>query len=68
MAQRRIDPFKEKRVNAAYRRTFAYYYQAVGNPTEALHWAESALDCFERLGMLAAKGEMQTLIDSLIAN
>lgn len=59
---------KEKRVNAAYRRTFAYYYQAVGNTAEALHWAESALDCFERLGMLTAKGEMQTLIGSLITH
>ena len=63
-----VNRIKEKRVNAAYRRTFAHYYRAVGNPTEAFHWAESALDCFERLGMLAARNEMQTLIDNLNAH
>src|SRR5690606_2243317 len=31
---------KEKRLNAFYKRTFAYYYRAVGSAGDALRWAE----------------------------
>lgn len=57
---------KEKRVVAYYKRTFAYYYQSLGNRAEALRWAEAALDSFERLGMLPATGEMSRLIEKLV--
>jgi hypothetical protein len=56
---------KEKRVIAYYKRTFAYYYRTLSKQDEALQWAETALDSFERLGMLSATDEMNTLIDDL---
>jgi LuxR family glucitol operon transcriptional activator len=61
---------KEKRVNAYYRRTFAYYYRGIGNQIETARWAEAALDNFERLGMLAAAAEMRLLVNDplLVAN
>jgi LuxR family glucitol operon transcriptional activator len=56
---------KEKRLIAYYKRTFAYYYQKIGNPTEALTWSEDARDTFERLGMPPDIHEMEALIAAL---
>ncbi len=56
---------KEKRLNAYYRRSFAYYHRALGSRAEALEWAETALDNFERLGMLPETHEMEALVESL---
>jgi hypothetical protein len=53
---------KEKRLIAYYKRTFAYYYQATHCETEAIQWAEAALDSFQRLGMPPDMQEMKTLI------
>jgi hypothetical protein len=59
---------KEKRLNAYYRRSFAYYHRALGCRAEALEWAETALDSFERLGMLPETHEMEALAESLRAD
>src|SRR5258708_1675198 len=56
---------KEKRVIAYYRRTYAYYYRGIGNQAETLRWAETALDNFERLGMLNAAAEMRIFVNDL---
>jgi len=56
---------KEKRLIAYYKRTFAYFYQQMGNRAEALKWSEDARDTFERLGMSPDIREMQDLIDRL---
>lgn len=53
---------KEKRLNAFYKRTFAYYYRATGNYVEAQRWAEDAFDSFERLGMLPELREMEPML------
>jgi LuxR family glucitol operon transcriptional activator len=58
-----VDRIKEQRVQAYYKRTFAYYYDKAGNPTEALKWAEAARDSFERLGM---PPDMQTMRDLIV--
>jgi tetratricopeptide (TPR) repeat protein len=59
---------KERRLSTYFKRTFAYYYQQVGNTEEALKWAEDALDSFERLGMPPDIRGMQELIEQLRAN
>ena len=56
---------KEKRLNAFYKRTFAYYHRTTGNAGEAQRWAEDALDSFERLGMLPEMREMQAMIENV---
>jgi LuxR family glucitol operon transcriptional activator len=56
---------KEKRLIAYFKRTFAYYYQAIGDQAQALKWAEDALDHFERLGMPPDTQEMRHWIDAL---
>jgi len=53
---------KEKRVHAYYKRTFAYYYERMGERGEALKWADDARDAFERLGMPPDIREMQALM------
>jgi LuxR family glucitol operon transcriptional activator len=58
---------KEKRVHAYYKRTFAYYYDRVGDRNEALKWADEACDAFERLGMPPDIREMQEMIGRLQA-
>jgi LuxR family glucitol operon transcriptional activator len=58
-----VDRIKEQRVQAYYKRTFAYFYDKAGNPSEALKWAESARDSFERLGM---PPDMQTMRDLIV--
>jgi LuxR family glucitol operon transcriptional activator len=58
---------KEKRLTAYFKRTFAYYYREIANLSEALKWAEDALDTFERLGMPPDTREMQEFIDHLKA-
>ncbi|MBI1257637.1 MAG: AAA family ATPase [Chloroflexi bacterium] len=56
---------KEKRVHAYYKRTFAYYYDRMGELGEALKWANEAHDAFERLGMPPDLREMEGLIERL---
>lgn len=56
---------KEKRIGAFYRRSFAYYFQALGNRPKSLEWAKDALSNFERLGMQPEIREMQELIGEL---
>jgi hypothetical protein len=46
-------------------RTSAYYYREMGDPSEALTWAEAALDSFERLDMSPDIRMMQMFIDQL---
>jgi tetratricopeptide (TPR) repeat protein len=60
-----VSRINEKRAEAYFRRTFAYYYQARGDSLEAQKWAATAHDSFERLGMTLATSEMQTLIGEL---
>ena len=56
---------KEKRVHAYYKRTFAYYYDRIGDRAEALKWADDARDSFERLGMPPDIREMVEMIRRL---
>jgi tetratricopeptide (TPR) repeat protein len=56
---------KEKRLIAYYKRTFAYFYQKIGNSSEALKWSEDARDTFKRLGMPPDIREMEELIAAL---
>lgn len=56
---------KEQRLEAYFKRTFAYYYHEIGEQTEALKWAEDALDSFERLGMPPDSVEMHELITQI---
>ena len=56
---------KEKRVHAYYKRTFAYYYNRIGDQVEAIKWADEARDAFERLGMPPDIREMEALIEQL---
>lgn len=56
---------KEQRLSAHFKRTFAYYYYEIGEPSEALKWAQDALDSFERLGMAPDIREIQGLIQQL---
>jgi hypothetical protein len=53
---------KERRLSAYFQRTIALYYRETGKPAEALHWAEDALDSFERLGMSPDMHMMQSFI------
>jgi tetratricopeptide (TPR) repeat protein len=59
---------KEKRLIAMYRRSFACLYQRQGDPVEAYTRAVEALDNFERLGMTAEIGELQRLLETLLAS
>ncbi|MBC7811763.1 MAG: hypothetical protein H7175_11480, partial [Burkholderiales bacterium] len=58
---------KERRLSTYFKRTFAYYYQQIGNQADALKWAEDALDSFERLGMSPDIRGMLALIEQLQA-
>ena len=63
-----MDRIKEQRVQAYYKRTFAYYYDKLGSKVEALKWAEAACDSFERLGMPPDMNAMRELILHLKAS
>jgi hypothetical protein len=63
-----VSRIKERRLTAYFQRTFAYYYREMGNLSEALTWAEVALDSFERLGMSPDIHMMQMFIGQLRAN
>lgn len=49
---------KEKRLAAYFKRTFAWYYRALGDLAEARKWADDARDSFERLGMSPDTSDM----------
>jgi tetratricopeptide (TPR) repeat protein len=56
---------QDRRRTAFYKRSFAYLEQKHGNLEKAQHWAKSALDGFDRLGMNMEADEMQSLIVEL---
>jgi hypothetical protein len=62
-----VSRIKERRLSAYFQRTFAYYYREIGSPSEALTWAEAALDSLERLGMSPDIHMMQAFIGQLRA-
>jgi hypothetical protein len=62
-----VNRIKEKRLAASFRRTFTFYFRALGKRDETLQWAEGALDSFERLGMLPEVREMQAVIEETVA-
>jgi LuxR family glucitol operon transcriptional activator len=58
---------KEKRLTAYFKRTFAYYYRALGDLAEARKWADDARDSFERLGMSPDIREMEAFGEETVS-
>ena len=58
---------KEKRLTAYFKRTFAYYYRALGDSDESHKWADDARDSFERLGMSPDIREMQAFAEEAVS-
>lgn len=59
---------KEKRLAAYFKRTFAYYYRALGDLDESRKWADDARDSFERLGMSPDIREMESFGEEAVSS